>query len=532
MGLLNKLFWRRDEEAEGIAKAQSLEPQGAKAPEQKAWDIHPWEDLAAVGSEAHTGDEHLGASSLSYKMLERMAATNSISPIIQTRINQLSEFTMPAEEGSGDLGFAIKLRDRSKDLSRSQRKRANELTDWMLSCGDERIGFELNLTSFTQMLIRDSLVYDQGNFEIVRTRGGDVAGFIPVDASTIRRAFPGESERDGGIRRKDDTTAFVQVIGQEVVAEWTAKDMAFCIRRPRTKIAAAGYGYPELQELIRTVTSLLHGEMYNSANFTNGMHTAGVLALKSKIGPKGFRAFRREFYAMLSGAHQSRKTPLIQLDPDAKEELQSINLSQSNRDMEFKEWMAYLQKNACAIFQIDPAELGYIYGAEGQSGALNQQGPEARILASKEKGLRPLVRAYFTWLNRWVMQQVDPEYMIVPVGLDQQIRAARFDSDLKKAGVFVTVNEMRTKYGMEPIPEEKDGGAADMIMDPTYVNAVMTLKPPAPAEEEGVVEGEPGMEAEEEIVIDESELTPEQLAEIEQEADAYAEEVMADLEEE
>jgi hypothetical protein len=346
----------------------------------------------------------------------------------------------------------------------------------MVSCGDERIGFTMNLESFMRMLMRDSLVYDQGVFEIVRTKGNDVAGFIPLDAATIRHSIPTDAEREEGIRRKDDSVAFVQVLADEVKAEWTAMDLAFCVRRPRTNIGVNGYGYPELEDLVRVTTSILHGETYNANNFTHGMHTAGILALKSKMNPRLFKAFRREFYALMSGAYNAKKTPIVQLDPDAKEELQAINLSQSNKDMEFEKWMAYLQKIACAIFQIDPAELGFIYGAEGQTGALSQQGPEARILASKEKGLRPLLRSAQVWLNRWVVKQVDPEYELVFVGLDQQRREAQFEADMKRMKHFMSMNEIRARHDMKPIPPEVDGGAADMILDASYMNTALQLR--------------------------------------------------------
>lgn len=468
---------------DALAKAQSLEPKG-KAPEPQAHDIDPWDVYAAVGDEGMLGQQHLGTAGLDYTTLMSMARVPTIAGIIQTRVNQIGEFAWPAYE-EGSLGFQMRLRDREKTPTKAQQKRIHELTDWMVSCGDERIGFELNMESFLRMLMRDSLTYDQATFEVVRTKGKDVAGFVLVDASTVRRAIPTEEERDAGIRRKDDQIAFVQILGDEVVAEWTARDLAFCVRRPRSAIAIQGYGYPELEDLIRVITSILHGETYNANNFTHGMHTAGILALKSKMNPKMFRAFRREFYALMSGAYNAKKTPIVQLDPDAKEELQAINLSQSNRDMEFKEWMAYLQKVACSIYQIDPAELGFVHGAENQTGALSQGGPEARITASKEKGLRPLLRGAQVWLNRWVVSQVDPDFELVFVGLDKARQDAQFEADLKRLKGFMTPNEIRARYDLKPIPPEVDGGAADMILDSSYMNTAMQLRQMAQMDEEG-----------------------------------------------
>ena len=474
-----------------LAKAKQV----GKASKGKglAHDLDPY-DVMQAGDEALAGDAHLGTAGLSYGMLSQMARVPTVAAIIQTRVNQVASFAWPAEDDE-DLGFKITLRDPTKTPTRAERRRAQEITDWLVSCGDESLGFEMNLEAFLRQTVRDSMIYDQMCFEVVRTRGNKLAGLVPVDATTIRRAVPSEEEHKRGIRDRGESTAFVQVVRDEVVAEWTAREMAFGVRRPRTRIAVRGYGYPELEDLIRVVTGILHGESYNAGNFTHGMHAAGVLALKSKMGKRLFRAFRRDFYAMMSGAHNARKTPIIQLDPDAKEELQSINFSQNNREMEFKEWMAYLQKMACANFQMDPAELGFIYGAEGQTGALSQGGPADRILASKEKGLHPLLRFVRVMLNRHVVSQLDPAFMLVWVGLDAEKRKARLDQDLQKLKGFMTVNEMRARYDLPKIKPEVDGGAADLVLDSTYMNTAIQMRQMAEqSEQQGEEPPEDGQE--------------------------------------
>lgn len=532
MGWLSRLRGKASgsPQLEDLSKAQA--PEQGKPPEPKAWTLDPFKgDFSAQGTEGLQGDLHGGTESLTYDTFTRMSATTAISPIIQTRLNQVSEFLQPAEEGSGELGFAVKRTDGSREMTRADRSTAIQITDWLLQCGDPRVDYENNLSSFVMRLLRDSLRYDQGCFEVLRTRRGKVAGFKAVDGTTIRRALPSPEELRQGRLDPDRATAFVQVINQQTVASWNIHDMAFCVRRPRTDLAAGGYGYPELEELVRVVASILNGETYNASNFINGMHTSGVLALKSKIGPESFRVFRREFYSMLSGASQSRKTPLIQLDPDSNEQLQSINLSQSNRDMEFKEWMDYLHKSACAVFTFDPAEVGRVYGNENQGGALQQAGPQGRILASKEKGLRPLVRMLFTWINRWVLSQYAPGYMIVPVGLDEQIRQARFEADMKKGSMILTVNELRGRYGYEPIPAERDGGAADFIMSPTYTGLALQLLEQRrqdqmqEQQQAGVVDEPVPGDTVEDAGAD-GELSEEQEAQIEAEAEAFAEEAL------
>ena len=458
-----------------LAKAAGIESpllkKARKYQKGRAHDLDPYDSLQA-GDEASTGDIHLGTGGLGYHTLSQMAATPTVSAIINTRANQLSEFMAPALDDD-DLGYVVRLRDRRKSPSKAEVARANELTDWYLECG--QTGYLSGLESFSRQFISDSLTWDQACFENIFTRGGDIAGFLPADSATIRRAIPSQKEFDKGKRTFKSSSSYVQVVRQEVVAEWRHKELAFCIRRPRTRIAVRGYGHPELESLIRMVTGILHGESYNEGNFTHGLHAAGVLALKSNMGKELFRTFQRDFYSMMSGAHNARKTPIIQLDPSANEDLLSINMSQNNREMEFAQWMAYLQKMVCANYQMDPAELGFIHGNEGQTSSVFQQGPEQRILASKEKGLRPLVRFFFRCLNRHVMVHKDPLYEIVPVGLDAAQREARLERELKRLKGFCTYNDIRAKYDLPRIDEEIDGGAADFIGDPAYQNTALQL---------------------------------------------------------
>ena len=308
---------------------------------------------------------------------------------------------------------------------------------------------------------------------------------MPVDASTIRRAATSAEERKEG-RRDWSEGAFVQVINNKKVAEWDADSMAFAIRRPRTWIYAHGYGFPELEELVRTVTYLVNAETYNASNFVNGIHVNSILAVKSKMSPQLFRAFRRDFYAMLSGAHQAKRTPILQLDPDSNEEVSSVNMGSSAEEMGYSTWMGYLTKIACAIYQIDPAELGFVFGSEGVTSSLSQGGPEQRILASKDRGLRPLLRQVQGWLNRWIIHPIAPELSFEFVGLDSEDAKSKLDADKERVSSYMTINEVRASNGLEPL--EKGG---DIILNQTYITAMSMGEGEQEPVEQEPVEQEP-----------------------------------------
>lgn len=456
-----------------------LAPTGPE-PEIKAWELDPL-DLYGQMADEYQGTIHPGTIGLDFDTLRALSRVHVLAAIHGTRSNQVANFAVPAV-GRYDMGFAVRMKDREGAPDASTRKRIVEVTDWLLTCGDERVSYDATLEGLLRCIVRDTLTFDQVCIEKARTRGGALAGLVPVDAGTVRRAVPTETERTEG-RRAWDKTAFVQIIDHKVVARWDAEDFIFGIRRPRTWIRARGYGFPEPEELVRTITYLLNSETYNAANFTHGVHVASIIALKSGMDPQLFRAFKREFYAMLSGVGNAKKTPLIQLNPDEKEELQSVNLGQSNREMEYQQWMAWLMKIGCAIYQIDPAELGFVFGAEGQTGALSQRGPEERIIASKERGLRPLLRAIEGWINRRVMRELAPELEFafnVP-----EDEAARLELDVKAGRSYLTVNELRARNDLEPL----DNPAADMgPLDASYLQMALQLK----VQQEAGQEGGPG----------------------------------------
>lgn len=135
--------------------------------------------------------------------------------------------------------------------------------------------------------------------------------------------------------------------------------MAFCVRNPRTNIDTQPYGFSELEQLITQVTSHLYAEEYNSKFFSQGGTTKGIINLKTDPTGIGNReqlaSFKRQWMAQVNGLTGAWKTPVVQI-PDG---IEYINVSQSNREMEFEKWMNYLVNIVCAIYQIDPAEVNF-----------------------------------------------------------------------------------------------------------------------------------------------------------------------------
>lgn len=441
---------------------KALAPYAKEAPEGEGKRINAM-DVSNIYllDDANSGAESKGG--VDYDQLKAMSRIPLIASIINTRANQVAEFATPCFEGDS-IGFHIRLKDRNRTATDEERQTINDIYNFMVTCGDPRLDFEANFEGFLRMLVRDSLIYDSCTFEVVRDRAKRVAGFSALDASTIRRAKLTEKEREAG-KRDIDGVHYVQVMNNKVTAEFGVKDLCFGIRRPRSDVRFRGYGFPELEESVGLLTSLLNAENFNSANFTNGISVSGIVAVKTKMNPQLFRAFRREFYQMLSGSHNAKRTPLIQLDPDSNEDLKSLNLSASNKEMEFQEWVYYLIKQICALWQIDPAEIGFAFGNTGVKSSLSQSGPTESILLSREKGLRPLLRAIQFWLNKYIINELDERFELVFTGLDGEDPKEKLKMDIDKVKAFMTINEARALHDLPPI----DGG--DVILDAAFINS-------------------------------------------------------------
>jgi hypothetical protein len=308
-----------------------------------------------------------------------------------------------------------------------------------------------------------------------------------VDASTIRI--------------NEDASGYVQVLeGMRVVAEFAPEEMLFGVRRPRTDIEALGYGYPEILDLIEIITAFLWGFQYNAAYFRQGINAKGFLFVRGSMNQQQLNEFKRDLQTMATGVGQAHRVPILN-PTGADAQVQWVSLGQQQRDMEYREWMNWLMKVTCALFLIDPMEIGFHFGAEGQRGSVYQASPEARVTLSKDKGLRPLLRSIETWINHWIVERINPDFELRFTGIGdyQEDERARFDQ--MRAQTYMMIDEVRSEHGLPPLPNNM----GQVVANPSLTNALQLgimlglVKPPAP-QGMGGFGGEEGKEEESEAV--------------------------------
>lgn len=406
---------------------------------------------------------------LSYNILYQMSAKNSvIGAVINTRVNQVSTFTKPSRFSEDGVGYKIRLRNPNEVPTEEQQEIINSMELFLENCGFNNDNNRDDFDTFIRKIVRDSLTYDQTCFEIIPDRKGKPAQFVAVDASTIRAA---SEEFDntlltGRNPKSNEEVKWVQIINGTIVAWFTANEMAFGVRNPRTNLDLQPYGYSELEQLINQITSHLYAEEYNSKFFSQGGTTKGIINLKGDpngIGNKEqLESFKRQWRAQVNGMTGAWKTPVVQI-PDGVE---YINVSQSNREMEFEKWMNYLINIVCAVYQIDPAEVNFANngGVGGGSSGIFESNNESKLKNSRDKGLKPLLRFIESIINKYIISRFSQEYVFCFTGLDDKSEEEKAELDSKQSKVWKTVNEIRQEHGLEPI----DNG--DVILDPSWLN--------------------------------------------------------------
>lgn len=414
-------------------------------------------------------------SQMSFDSLRSMSYIPLVSAILQVRCTQVAAFSRPSEQ-ENYAGFKIRMRDTKRSPSRAALKRIQELQSFVLQTGaydDPRVNLlRDDFSTFLKKIIRDSLVYDQMCFQILKNGKGEPAGFQAMSAYSMRLAMHGDY--DGGFSFDPERPFAVQTFEEQVIAEFYPDELCFGVRNPRSDLEVAGYGFSELEMLIHTLTGYLYAVQYNQKFFSQGMGVKGMLNFKGTIPERQLRAFKREFANMVTGVSNAWRTPVTNA-----EDIQWINLHSSNREMEYSQWLDFLIKVACSIYMIDPAEINFVYGNTGQSAAMGTSSSLEKVTESKDRGLVPLVLRTFDYLNKYVLHPLDEDFEIVPMGISSKTPEERRKQQETESRFLKTVDELRAEEDLPPLPD----GKGEVILNSTWLQWAQVIEANKPEDE-------------------------------------------------
>lgn len=431
--------------------------------------------------------------SLSYDVLRKIPSRVAIiASIIQTRCQQVSAFHAPYRL-TKSIGYEIKKRDNSKQITPGDKEMIESLEKFIFNCGADKPNphgndryYRDDFETFLKKIIRDSLTYDQVAFEVVPNHRGEPYEFIAVDASTVRIAASvnkyletegtqindmlGTGHMYQSLKLTDDQRerpAYVQVIEGRICNVFTKEELAFGIRNPRSDIFARGYGYSEIEQIINIVTATLYAEEHNRKYFTNGVGARGILNFKGdSMSPEQLENFQRQWRANLEGTSNAWRTPVVQTEGG----LEFIDLQKSNADMEFSQWLDYLIKICTSVFLIDPAELNFDFGGGGTAQTpLFESSQEWKLKASRDRGLKPLLKFVAKLINQNIVSKIDDNFMFDFVGLDELTEQEKHQLATEQLASYKTLNEIRRSMDLDDV----EGG--DIPLNPTFIQAQATM---------------------------------------------------------
>jgi len=437
--------------------------------EPKTWFADPFAILDHMGM-----GYRAVPSILTFETLRVMAERSPLcASIINTRITQVVSFCVPQRD-QYSIGYKIQPKSLRHNphrlLTHSEEDRVQELDQFLQYTGVDQNRGRDSFETFIKKLVRDRLTYDQVGFEVVRTRGGWPHSFLIGDGATFRIAEPKVTKNTppdlADLKRQ---IGYCQIINGQKVAEYTHDELAFIVANPRSNIRVYGYGFPELEMGMKTITSHLFAEEWNHRAFSQGSTMKGALNLQGNIGRDKFEAFKRDFLAQISGVVNAWKMPIMNA-----EGLQFIPMQNTNQEMGYEGWMNYLIKIFCALYLIDPAEINFdLRGAVGGQQPMFMSSNEAAQKVSKDRGLQPLLRLVQGAINRYLIESYDPRFEFLFVGLDAQTETQVADLRQKQVSTIMTVDEGRALQGLPPLGKARGG---DVVANPALLTYVQQMQ--------------------------------------------------------
>lgn len=426
--------------------------------------------LFAPDGELYTGSGYkIPVKNVPFEYLRSMAETPLISPIIGTRINQVLEFSNFQSEMDRP-GWTIRRRqsrfDKEYKLSDTNKKEIDRIATFLENGGeDAKFSLHTDFHDFLKMFPKDSLELDHAAFEVQRTRGGDLVNYECVDSATIRfletidpNFTKEEKYRQLNYKGQSYWPYYCQVWRERVLVNpkskediiWYPWEMCVAVRNKSTNIMRNGYGTSELEILLRIVTWMLESLEYNGRFFTNGSHPRGFFTMKGGVNQNMLNDFRMAWRSMVTGWQNAHKLPIFEAD-----KIDWVNMQQTNKEMEFSQWLEFLVLIAASVYKIDPSEMGFRFKQQGS--IFGEQGQKERLDYSKDKGLKPLLKVIQKSVDKYIVSEISDGYEFVFTGIDLEDEDAKLDRDVKKvANGFVAMQDKFREYSGREFDPDKD----------------------------------------------------------------------------
>lgn len=401
----------------------------------------------------------------------RLAYRNLIvAGIIQTKLNQVAEhFRRPM--GDKDIGARIRMKDASASLTPGAVARIKELENILFRGGmitehpdtgepavwDGHYEQKADpLSVAIRKLTLDTLILDrifvsiEGSVKLGSRRRNPVMYWKAEDAALIRMTSrdyrPRIRQELYNQERGTSAVSYVMLspdLEWQILREYAWDEGAIAFRNPRTDFASFGYGRSEVEMCLDALVGILYGMNANKEYFDSNHIPPGILAITGAFGEDQLRLLRQQFHQEIGMPGSFWEFPIIQLNPVPGAGTQGVNWLQvqdrAHQDVIFEKYIKLCIAIVCAIFQIQPEEIGFS-GFGRNEGALNNPDPESIVVQSQSKGLLPLVLFLCDFLSRTIVEAIDPDFELTIQGL-----SARYNPEIQ---ALEQTNLLRQQRGL------------------------------------------------------------------------------------
>lgn len=296
------------------------------------------------------------------------------------------------------------------------------------------MGHKTRMREMLTIMTDDLLTIDAICFEMQKTRGGEFMHLIPVDPTTIALKVT----EQGGTPQPPQT-AYRQIIQGQVIAEFTTDEMMYDFMGNRSY---SPYGLAPLESLILQVESAIRGALYNLNYFRENNVPEGFITLPEDVAANKDRVeeWQMWFDSLLAG--DARMVHRLKILPGGAE----YTAAKKPEDMAFERFEIWLLQQTCAVFDVQPQDIGITLHVNKATGDSQQD-------IGRERGLIPLGNFYKEIFDDIIQIEFKLESLqfmwinINPKDRKEEVEIAEKEIHMGALGV----DEYRSEQGRQPL---------------------------------------------------------------------------------
>ena len=322
------------------------------------------------------------------------------------------------------------------------------------------MGEGTRMSKFLSVLVDDILTIDATSFEVQKTRVGGFMHLVPVDPTTVVLKVTAT----GGTPQPPEV-AYAQYIAGRKIAEFTTEDLIYDMMNPRSYIP---YGLSPMESLIIQVESALSGSLYNLSYFKEGNTPEGFLTLPEDIvnTPDQLKEWQDTFDALMAGDMRMQRR--LKIVPFGS----VYTPSKKPEDMAFEKFELWLAQLTCAMFEVQPQDIGLTHQINKSTAASQEE-------VGSDRGLYPLanfVREFITDIIQNRIGATDLQFAWVDINPTDRKEEAEI-AQIEVAMGAKSIDEYRIEQGLEPIGlEHYVSGATPILVKDIIAGATNPVK--------------------------------------------------------